>query len=159
MAQWREIRLGDARFVGSRRGIVYVGCSKQARIGYIGQTAGGTGVLGRWSHHLSAIGSSFWRRVEERGQCAPETITDLAVFAVELGGEPHWNGLESSHREAVEYLVQIGLRRVCGDLDPYLRIISEVRANENCALGFVRDRADAVVSAFIGWYGEQIGLS
>jgi hypothetical protein len=77
---------------------------------------------------------------------------DLSVFATELGPEPHWNGIESSHREAVEYLVQVGLRRVCGDLQPHLRIISEVRANENCALGFVQARAGMALEAFVTWY-------
>jgi len=152
MEAWRVLALGDARFVGTRKGIVYVGCSRTARIVYVGQTAGGDGVLGRWSHHLSASRSSFWRRVEERGECDPEAIDDLVVFAAELGPEPHWNGVESSHREAVEYLVQVGLHSLSGDLDPFLRVISHVRANTTCALSFVRTRAHEVIHEFVAWY-------
>jgi hypothetical protein len=151
---WRDLLLGDAAFVGSRRGIVYVGCSKEARIAYVGQTAGSGGVLGRWSHHLSSVASSFWRRVEERGECDPQAVSDLAIFAAELGPETYWNGIESSYREAVEYLVQARLWAVCGDLVPYLRIISEVRANDTCELDFVRERAAAIFREFLSWYSN-----
>jgi hypothetical protein len=144
--------LGDARFVGTRRGVVYVGCSKQARIAYVGQTAGERGVLARWSDHLGSSSSSFWRRVLERGDCDVDSITDLEVFAAELGEDAQWNSIEASHREAVEYLVQRGLRLVSGDLVPYLRVISHVRANETCSLESVRQKAEVVLDAFLTWY-------
>jgi hypothetical protein len=149
-----ELKIGNACFVGSRRGVVYIGFSRQARIAYVGQTAGGGGVIGRWSHHLSASTSSFWRRVDERGECSADSISDLEVFASELGSEPQWNGAESSYREAAEYLVQVGLRGVSGDLVPYLRIISEVRANETCELRIVRDRAAEILSGFLALYSR-----
>lgn len=152
MPEARGLLLGDAHFIGSRRGIVYIGCSRSASVAYIGQTAGQTGVLGRWAHHLSSSTSSFWRRIEERGGCEPGAIEDLAVFASGLGVEPHWNGVESSHREAVEYLVQVRLQAVCGDLDPFLRIISHVRPNLTCQLPFVRTRAEAIAAEFVAWY-------
>jgi len=151
---WRSVVLGDAQFVGSRRGIVYIGCSRVARLAYIGQTGGASGVLGRWSHHLSASASSFWRRVEERGECDPGDITDLVVFAAELGPESHWNGIEASHREAVEYLLQVKLHTVSGELNPFLRVVSFVRPNTTCQLPFVRDRADSIFDEFIEWYSE-----
>lgn len=119
---------------------------------YVGQTTGDSGVLGRWSHHLGASGSSFWRRVEERGECNPEEVTDLEVFAAELGPEAQWNGIESSHREAVEYLLQVKLHAISGDLDPFLRVISFVRANTTCQLSFVQERAAGIFDEFVTWY-------
>lgn len=146
--------IGNARFASSRRGIVYVGCSKKTHIAYVGQTSGSGGLITRWAQHLGVTTSSFWRRVEERGDCSADNISDLMIFAVELGEESLWNGVESSYREAVEYLVQVAIRQFCGDLVPYLRVISHVRANETCSLGFVRERAEGVVADFFDWYSS-----
>jgi hypothetical protein len=55
---------------------------------------------------------------------------------------------DRSGREAVEYLVQTQLRSICGQLRPWLRIVSTVRTNPRTRMATVKDAAEQIAAEF-----------
>src|SRR5262245_57323264 len=93
--------------VARRRPYLYIGFSRSEHVAYVGQTLDRRGVLGRWTDHLSGgdEASSFRRRLAEVDESAFERLDDLTVVAWDLGDGTGFMSIETSHREAVEYLV------------------------------------------------------
>jgi hypothetical protein len=108
------------------------------------------GVLGRWADHLSRdfTASSFRRRLQEWDSTAWQRLDDLVIFWADMGTAPEFLNVETSHREAVEYLVQSRIRVIAADGDHPLRIISIVRSNQTANLLVVRNAAAMILDAF-----------
>lgn len=97
---------------------------------------------------------AFRRRLAEWDENALERIRDLVVVYGSLGDGGEFAGLESSHREGVEYLVQVGIYEFGASLKPSIRIISEVRTNPTVHLPAVMSPADRVLSCIREGYPE-----
>jgi hypothetical protein len=149
-----EINVGSVS-VSRCRPYVYLGFSCAEHIVYVGQTLDKRGFLGRWTDHLARRDrSSFFCRLAEHDEDAFDRITDLRVLAWDLGDNRPFATIETSHREAVEYLVQKELWGFCGELDPWLRPISKVRASAAVERDFVRDKAAEIVTEFRSYYKD-----
>lgn len=134
-----------------------MGFSCAEHIVYVGQTLDKRGVMGRWVDHLSRReSSSFFCRLSDIDEDAFDRIADLRILAWDLGDNRSFATVETSHREAVEYLVQKELWTFCGDLDPWLKPISKVRASAAVERDFVRDKAGEIVAEFRSYY-ESLG--
>lgn len=115
--------------------------------------------MGRWTDHLSGREkSSFFCRLAEYDEDAFDRIMDLRILGWDLGDHGSFATLETSHREAVEYLVQKQLWSFCGGLDPWLKPISNVRASPAVERDFVQENAARITTGFKSYY-ENLGLS
>lgn len=116
-------------FHGSGVAYVYALISKSERIVYVGQTAGAIGTLGRAVQHLERSGT-FRRLVEEEIGTSVDSITDLVLLSFELPRQAEFVSVDSSYREAVEYLVQIELHKLRGTIHPSFKVISNVKSSD-----------------------------
>ena len=145
-----EVNLGSVGAC-SWRPYVYLGFSCAEHIVYVGQTIDKRGFMGRWIDHLSrGADSSFCARLAEYDEKAFDRITDLRILAWDLGDDPNFHTLETSHREAVEFLVQKDLRNA--RLDPWLKPISTVRFSPAVNRDFVKEKASEIVDEFKAHY-------
>lgn len=144
-----RIALGSTE-AARRRPFIYIGLSRAEHVAYVGQTLDKRGVLGRWVDHVSAHEdiSSFRRRLAERDELAFARLVDLEVLAWDLGDDAAFATLETSHREGVEYLLQARLWSFCGDLQPWLTVISRVRPNPTASMPVVREAAERIITEF-----------
>lgn len=136
------------------RPFVYIGFSRAEHVAYVGQTIDRRGALGRWVDHVSSREdvSSFRRRLAARDDLAFDRLTDLEVLAWDLGAEAAFATIETSYREGVEYLVQERLWSFCGDLQPWLTVISRVRPNATTAAAIVQAAAARISAEFRAEY-------
>ncbi|OAR25083.1 hypothetical protein A8W25_28495 [Streptomyces sp. ERV7] len=79
-------------------------------------------------------------------------MDDLVIFWPDMGDAEEFMTVETSHREAVEYLVQRQLRTILARGKPALTVISKVRSNRAVQLPIVRDSAEQVVESFRGYF-------
>lgn len=138
-------------FNGSGRSYIYFWVSKQARIVYVGQTADRTGSYGRGYGHLQTGGTMRCRVEEETGQPL-ETYDDLWLVSYRLPATPEYVGLESSYREAVEYLVHTQLLLERGTLSPTFRVIANIRSNGRTEQAAVKRLAQEIADDFLRGY-------
>jgi hypothetical protein len=137
--------VGVARY----RPYVYIGFSRVEHFAYVGQTFDRRGFIGRWTDHLSGRErSSFFCRLREHDEDAFDRIGDLRIVAWDLGDHPSFNTLETTHREAVEYLTQRAIWGFCHELDPWLKPISKVRTSLEVERDFVRLKAAEIIAQF-----------
>lgn len=126
-------------------GFLYIACDLSEGIVYVGQTASQTGVLGRWLEHFRASNAGFRRRLAEWDEDALDRLSGLVVVYWLLGQGREFAGLESSYREGVEYLVQVGMHRLCAELKAPLRVLSTVRTNTTVQQAVVIEAATRVL--------------
>ena len=138
-------------FNGHDRSYLYFWVSKQARFVYVGQTAERTGTYGRGYGHLQA-GGTLRHRVEEATGYALERFDDLLLISYRLPETAEYVGLESSYREAVEYLVHTRLLDERGNYSPPFRVISTIRTNERTEQNVVRQLAEHIAQDFLRNY-------
>ncbi len=124
---------------------IYIAGDLQLGIAYVGQTSDKRGVLGRWIGHLTDDTAGFRRRVRDWDETAWTSIRPVVVFW-SLGNAPAFTGVESSLREAVEYLVQTGLRST--SRRPPFTLISRVRTNPAVHIPAVRRHAERILRDF-----------
>lgn len=138
---------------------MYCGYSKKVGAAYIGMTVGRNGIFGRWGDHLGRAleKSSFQRRLHEFDDSAWGRMNDLVIFWAEMGEEEQFLTVETSHREAVEYLVQRQLRIALAQGKPPLTVISKVRSNRTVQLPLVQRAAERVIGHFKEHFGDTQG--
>jgi hypothetical protein len=81
-----------------------------------------------------------------------EEAGDLTLCSFSLPQETLFLNIESSFREAVEYLVQIGLYEKRERLVPVFRLISNVRTNERVIDYRVNLIAKNILEKFVSMY-------
>lgn len=138
-------------FNGQGRSYIYFWVSKQARVVYVGQTAERTGTYGRGYGHLQ-VGGTLRGRVEEATGCELEEFNDLLLVSYRLPETPEYVGLESSYREAVEYLVHTYLLTERGNVSPTFRVIANIRTNGRTEQPAVRQLAENIATDFLRNY-------
>jgi hypothetical protein len=146
-----EMRVSSMQAAACRP-FVYIGFSRQEAVAYVGQTIDRRGIMGRWTDHLSRSFevSSFRRRLKDYDEYAFDRMTDLRVVGYDLGDNALFRTAESSWREGVEYLVQVGLRSA--SISPLLRIISTVRSNSTVTQDLTQRTASKVLHSFVTLY-------
>lgn len=87
-------------------------------------------------------------RFEDEVGLRLERATDLILLSYPLPQTAEFTGAESSYREAVEYLVQIGLRDIRGKVRPPLILISNIRTTPLSSSKNLAELASAIVSSF-----------
>jgi hypothetical protein len=130
---------------------VYLWISKKYQVIYVGQTNDRRGSLGRALSHVREQGTLRIRFEEEVG-VKLETADDLMLVSYPLPREPEYTGEESSYREAVEYLVQIGLRDIRGNVQPKFNLISFVRTGGRVSTPLIKKYAEEITSNFLETY-------
>ncbi len=138
-------------FNGQDRSYIYFWVSKQARVVYVGQTAERTGTYGRGYGHLQVEGTMRCRLEEATGYPL-ENFDDLWLVSYRLPETPEYVGLESSYREAVEYLVHDRLLNERGTVSPTFRVISQIRTNGRTEQRTVRQLAEDIALDFLRNY-------
>ena len=138
-------------FNGANRSYIYFWVSKQARVVYVGQTADRVGTYGRGYGHLQPDGT-LRCRVEDITGHPLEVYDDLLLVSYRLPETPEYIGLESSYREAVEYLVHTQLLLERGRVSPVFRVIANIRANGRVEQHTVRQLAANITSDFLRNY-------
>lgn len=147
---------GSTRIASRRRPYIYVAFSQTEHIVYVGQTIGKEGVIGRWVQHLSSRGnSSFQRRLADHDETAFSRLRDLTVFYWDLGDAARFQTVETTDREAVEYLTSVKLRRLGGLVQPYFRVISTVRPNRAIEDALIQDTAARITHEFRERYSKD----
>ena len=144
-----SFHIGDC-FVGNRRSYIYILYTKSERRLYIGQTNEQCGVIGRLAGHVGARGTLRMRLLDEGIEL--DEIEDLRVFAYRLPNDLRYIGIDSSHREGVEHLVQKRLHTLRGDLTPPMKIVSNVEYNAAADLAHVKAIADQLITTFLSVY-------
>jgi len=138
-------------FAGPGRAYVYVLCSKQNHVLYVGQTNDPGGVCARLAGHISARGT-FRARLRELDELLIEEIEDLEVFAFALPPRAQYTSRDETWREGVEYNVQTLLIQAGADWRPYFRVVS--RPTLALTIGFpeVLSLAQQIVSRLENLY-------
>lgn len=139
-------------FDGNSKSYIYIWHSSKFRICYVGQTNGVMGVLGRAYQHLNPNGMSntLRKRFEQEEGIKLEEVNDFFLFSYCLPTIAEFLSIESSYREAVEYLVQYQLIEMRTALPYHLKfkIISQVRTNDRVTSSNLRNIADYISSHF-----------
>jgi len=143
-------KLGNC-FVGSNRAYIYILYSKSHHVAYVGETNDANGAIGRLNGHISPTGT-FCKQISEKRGIILEEITDLILFSCSLPQAAEYVSIERVYRRGVEYLVQEKLWETCGDLQPYLYIVSNVRYSDTSSIRSVQKLANAIFDAFLDSY-------
>lgn len=134
-------------FDGSTTAYLYLWISKKWKVIYVGQTNERRGSFGRAYSHVQDKGT-FRQRFEEEVGINLEEANDLVLVSYPLPQKAEYIGVESSYREAVEYLVQIKLREIRGNLEPRFNLISKVRYSDRASSLLVKQYAQQIVQHF-----------
>lgn len=134
-------------FDGINTAYIYLWLSKNWRVVYVGQTNDVKGTLGRACGHVATDGS-LRRNFENEIGIPLEQADDLLLISYSLPKSPEYLSLETSYREAVEYLVQVKLFQIRGNLSPPFRLISKVRPNDRVTEISINEYANAIVEDF-----------
>jgi GIY-YIG catalytic domain-containing protein len=140
-------------FVGSDRAYIYIWVSKSHKIVYVGMTNARVGTLGRASQHLDKRGTLRNNFLNSVGYNI-DTTDDLILFTFKLPNKKEYTTLETSYREAVEYLVQKHLGILRPSLTPGFIIISKVRRSPRVGNSLVKKTARRIVDQFIAEYSS-----
>jgi hypothetical protein len=101
-------------FDGVSKAYIYIWYSKKWRVVYVGQTNDIRGTLGRAISHVQENGTLRMRFEDTVGE-ALELADDLIMISFPLPSEREFISLETSYREAVEFLVQTELQKIRGN--------------------------------------------
>ena len=134
-------------FDGVNSAYIYIWISKKYRLVYVGQTNALRGTLGRARNHIGKHGTLRFRFESTVGEKL-EVADDLILASYTLPRLREYLGLESSYREAIEYLVQKGLLVARTGVTPSYKLISKVRYTDRASDVFVRDYAREIVNDF-----------
>lgn len=145
---WTHI---SSMFDGFNIAYVYIWFSKKYRVIYVGQTNSIRGTLGRARNHIGKFGTLRYRFEDEIGERL-EAADDLVLASYALPQEPEYIGLETSYREAIEYLVQSDLLMARGTFIPSFKLISKVRYTDRASDAFIKRYAFEIVADFTARY-------
>jgi len=148
------LSIGDC-FNGSGRAYIYILFSKKFNLAYIGETNDRNGVLGRLIGHVNKTGT-FRKQIFQRRGILLEEISDLVLFAYLLPQESNYTSEEKVYRRGVEYLVQERLREICGDLSPFLYIVSYVQYSDTASFRSTSKIATLISENFIEIYNNKL---
>jgi hypothetical protein len=140
----------SSSFDGSQA-FLYLWISKKWKVVYVGQTNDKRGSFGRAFSHVSTNGTLRLRFEEEVG-VKLEFADDLVLLSFPLPQDPVYTSEESSYREAIEYLVQIGLRNIRGSVKPKFLLISNVRFMERASNLSIQGYANEIIRGFLETY-------
>lgn len=135
------------------RAYIYIWFSKKHKVIYVGMTNSRTGTLGRAAQHIDRNGT-FRFRFQQRLGYSINNADDLILFSFILPPNKVFITVESSYREAVEYLVQKKLILLKGMLQYTYDVISWVRTNERTSDTLVRGISEEVVREFVAKLGQ-----
>jgi hypothetical protein len=130
---------------------IYIWFSKTWKIVYVGQTNGHKGTLGRAFEHVSE-GGTLRKRFEEKTGLSLEASKDLYLLSYPLPQKKEYISIESSYRLAIEYYVQINLRKYRGSMDPIFDVISKVVYTDVGSNFSVQNIANDITKKFIATY-------
>ena len=133
---------------------IYIWYSKQGRCIYVGQTNEKHGVLGRARSHIGSTGT-LRLRVHEKKGASIEEYDDWNLLSYRLPAQKNYTSIESSHRLAVEYLIQVKLLEIRGDLNPPLQIISNVTYSDYCSQPRIIRLAEEIIEEFKSSYRSK----
>jgi hypothetical protein len=140
-------------FDGNNKAYIYIWLSKLWQVLYIGQTNDASGTLSRAVSHVQANGT-FRQRFENKTGVRLEKAKDLVLISFLLPQENEYLSIESSYREAVEYLVQLEMHDIRGSLEPSYKIISNVRYNDRAAYSATQKIAKQIILDFQDTYNK-----
>ena len=141
-------------FCGESTAFIYTWISKQWKIVYVGQTNDARGTLGRARQHVGSSGT-LRKRFEAEVGLPLESADDLILLSFPLPAQSQYMTEESSYREAVEYLVQIGMYEARLRLSPAPKIISVIRCNPvRVSDVAIRRYADEILQVFSETYSS-----
>lgn len=126
---------------------IYIWFSKLYKVAYIGMTNNRVGTLGRATQHLDRNGT-FRKRFEEHHGCSINMSDDLMLFSFLLPNNKEFITVETSYREAIEYLVQKDLTALKSTLKYPFEPVSKVRVSPRISNKIVRDIANEIVQRF-----------
>lgn len=129
------------------RAYIYIWFSKIHKIIYVGMTNNRIGTLGRAAQHLDKKGT-FRTRFEQNLGYSINRADDLILFSFILPPQREFTTVESSYREAIEYLVQKKLTVLKGKLKYTYDIVSWVRSNDRISNRLVRQTSEDIVNGF-----------
>ncbi len=144
----------SSSFDGKHIAYIYIWFSKKWEFAYVGQTNNQYGSLGRAWQHIQT-GGTLRLRFEENLGVRLEEANDLTLVSFQLPSKKEFTGIESSYREAVEYLVQIKLIEKRATLQPIFRLLSRVRANNRVSNSSIEKIANTIVSDFVVNYAQE----
>ena len=130
---------------------IYIWVSKNLQCIYVGQTSGNGGVVSRSSGHVRKKGT-LRTRVYERCGMQIESANDWNVLSFVLPKKKIFTGVASSHREAIEYLVQTKLNEIRADTKPPFEIVSNVNYSDYCDHHEINILANNIIKKFINFY-------
>lgn len=139
---------------GQDKAYIYIWYSKQYKVLYIGQTNDANGTLGRAISHIKKNGTLRVRFEDHTGENL-EKAEDLTLISFRLPQSQEFISIETSYREAVEYLVQSKLQKIRGTLNPVLKVISNVRYSDRIAEPLVKKVAEYIIDCFITSYCQS----
>ncbi|HAA13153.1 MAG TPA: hypothetical protein DCE41_16270 [Cytophagales bacterium] len=135
-------------FIGFEQAYIYVWVSLEYKFMYVGMTNSRVGTLGRANQHLDMRGTLRERFLMEFGLDI-DTVSDLRLYSFPLPKSYLFFSVESTYREAVEYLVQKQLLEMISQLSVKYSIISRVRSNERTRNSRIRNLANEIIIQLI----------
>lgn len=141
------------RFIGSNRAYVYIIYSRSWQFAYVGETNSRNGIIGRLNQHVDSAGT-LRQQLYKRQGVDLDHVKDLTIFSYALPAKPEYTGVDKVYRRGIEYLIQISLWDKCGELDPYLRIVSNVSSSDTCSLNSVQSIAASIFGEFVNTYSH-----
>lgn len=140
-------------FDGVDKGYIYIWYSITQELVYVGQTASQQGVLGRAVQHVQRNPDGTLRKnAEAKMGLTLEGIPDLTLSSFLLPRNREFVSTDKAYREAVEYLVQIGLLENRSKLSNPFTVISWVRSNDRTNIKMVVECANSIVAHFLHEY-------
>lgn len=139
-----DFSIGRA-FVGRDLAHIYVLCSKEFNVLYVGQTNARGGVFTRLGGHLDR-GGTFRKHLIRVLDLEIEDVSDLQVWGFALPSVPRFFSEDETFREGVEFRVQKRLQSVRASWSPYFQVISHVTAPETTEFPEVIALADQIVA-------------
>lgn len=121
------------------------------KILYVGQTNDSYGTLRRAMAHIHKQGT-LRKRFEEHTGDILERADDLTLVSFRLPQIQKCISIETSYREAVEYLVQSSIQKIRGKLKPVVKVISNVRYSDRVTEPSVSKFAEHIIQKFVNAY-------
>lgn len=108
---------------GLDRAYIYVWVTKKYKSIYVGMTNDSSGSIGRAKGHFGHKGT-FRKRFLEHSGLGIELADDLTLITYQLPKKREYISLESSYREAVEYLFQNLILSERQNFSPICEVVS-----------------------------------
>lgn len=131
-------------FDGRDAAFLYVWFSVQERFFYVGQSNNRLGSFARAGQHVSSRGT-LRARVEGEFGIALEDVSDLTLLSFRLPSLPDLTSVESSYREAIEFLVQKGINERRLELGRGFQVVSIIRYTDAAGFTLLKQISDYIV--------------